>query len=38
MKYEKPIMTIIKFEEYDIITLSGVESGDVIIEDDGSGF
>lgn len=38
MKYEKPAMDIVKFEEYDVITLSGVESGDVSIEDDGSGF
>lgn len=38
MKYEKPIMTIIKFEEHDVITLSGVESGDVTTENDGSGF
>lgn len=36
MRYEKPIMDIIKLENYDVITLS-VGDGDVK-EDDGSGF
>ena len=37
MKYEEPTIAIIKFEEYDVITLSGVENGDTI-ESDGTGF
>lgn len=28
MKYEKPILEIIKFEDCDIVTVSGVPEGD----------